>query len=269
VPGFRFAWNALVGVPLLVPSFLYEGVHVDHHRPQLYGTSRDPEYVPFSRRSPLVMLGYVVASALVPIGLVIRFGVLAPLSAIVPPLRRLVAARLSAMVINHEYIRRTPLPDGAVLSEAAACAAVWATAILIVREALPLRVALAWLAVASITSTINAVRTLAAHRYDHDDTSESTMVAQLLDTCTIARQDALGRVAGLIEGTWRALWAPVGLRYHALHHWIPSLPYHSLGRAHRLLAGTLAADSPYAATSEPDIATAVASLVRRASRSHG
>jgi fatty acid desaturase len=252
-------------VPLLVPSFLYEGVHVDHHRPQLYGTSRDPEYVPFSRRSPLVMLGYVVASALVPVGLVIRFGVLAPLSAVVPPLRRLVVTRMSAMVINHEYIRRTPLARGAVVAEAAAAAAIWATAALAGFGYVPLRLVLAWLIVASIASTINAVRTLAAHRYDHDDTTELTMVAQLLDTCTIARQDHAGR----IERGWRALWAPVGLRYHALHHWIPSLPYHSLGRAHRLLAATLAADSPYAGTSEPDIATAVASLVRRASRSHG
>jgi len=27
----------------------------------------------------------------------------------------------------------------------------------------------------------------------------------------------------------------VGLRYHALHHLMPSLPYHSLGEAHRRL----------------------------------
>ena len=36
-----------------------------------------------------------------------------------------------------------------------------------------------------------------------------------------------------------------------------------------VLANTLAAGSPYAATAEPDIVTAVAGLVRRASRSHG
>src|SRR5205807_2763548 len=31
LPAFRTAWNAVVGVPLLLPSFLYEGVHTDHH----------------------------------------------------------------------------------------------------------------------------------------------------------------------------------------------------------------------------------------------
>src|SRR5512146_2150721 len=27
VRGFRFTWNLIVGVPLLIPSFMYEGVH--------------------------------------------------------------------------------------------------------------------------------------------------------------------------------------------------------------------------------------------------
>ncbi len=27
-----------------------------------------------------------------------------------------------------------------------------------------------------------------------------------------------------------ALWAPVGLRYHATHHLFMSMPYHNLGR---------------------------------------
>jgi fatty acid desaturase len=42
-----------------------------------------------------------------------------------------------------------------------------------------------------------------------------------------------------------ALWAPVGLRYHALHHLIPSVPYHNLGAAHRKLASQLATGTTY------------------------
>jgi len=42
-----------------------------------------------------------------------------------------------------------------------------------------------------------------------------------------------------------ALWAPVGLRYHALHHLLPSVPYHNLGAAHRRLTAMVEQDSPY------------------------
>ncbi len=116
VPGFRPAWNAVVGVPLLLPSFLYEGVHTDHHRQHGYGTRADPEYVPFSRRPPSLIAGFAVASLLLPVALAVRFGVLAPLSWVVPPLRRVVVERASALVINHEYVRRAPMDvvDGSV-----------------------------------------------------------------------------------------------------------------------------------------------------------
>ena len=35
----------LIGVPLLVPSFIYEGVHNQHHAKRYYGTVDDPEYL--------------------------------------------------------------------------------------------------------------------------------------------------------------------------------------------------------------------------------
>jgi hypothetical protein len=40
VPGFRLVWNLIVGIPLLVPSFMYEGVHNQHHAKRYYGTAR-------------------------------------------------------------------------------------------------------------------------------------------------------------------------------------------------------------------------------------
>ena len=45
LPGFRTAWNALVGVPMLTPSFMYEGVHTLHHKRTQYGTIEDREYL--------------------------------------------------------------------------------------------------------------------------------------------------------------------------------------------------------------------------------
>jgi fatty acid desaturase len=51
-----------------------------------------------------------------------------------------------------------------------------------------------------------------------------TVTAQYLDSVNVPPPAPLSM-----------LWAPVGLRYHALHHLMPSMPYHSLGEAHRRL----------------------------------
>ena len=52
LPGFRLAWNVLVGIPLLTPSFMYEGVHTLHHARTRYGTAEDPEYLPLGLMKP-------------------------------------------------------------------------------------------------------------------------------------------------------------------------------------------------------------------------
>jgi fatty acid desaturase len=259
VPAFTFVWNTLVGVPLLLPSFLYEGVHTDHHRPNCYGTEADPEYVPFGRRAPALILGSVVVSWLAPVALAFRFGILAPLAWVIPALRRPVFERCSALCINHRYVRRVPLTFAAHVQEAAACAVFWISVALWWTGWLPAGAFLCWLVASGAVSGINAVRTLAAHRYDVD-TGELSMTEQLLDSCTIASGD---RLRARLTDVGRALVAPVGLRYHALHHWIPSLPYHNLGRVHRLLVSTLRADSPYRATIEPGFTPPLRDLVRR------
>src|SRR4051794_11541181 len=46
LPGFETVWNIVFGVPLLLPSFMYMGVHQDHHKLSTYGTDQDPEYMP-------------------------------------------------------------------------------------------------------------------------------------------------------------------------------------------------------------------------------
>ena len=107
------------------------------------------------------------------------------------------------------------------------------------------------------------MRTLAAHRYDRES-GELSMTEQLLDSCTIEPTDrSVGGAANRVADAGRALIAPLGLRYHALHHWIPSLPYHRLGRTHRLLVATLRGDAPYRATIARGLAPALRDLLRR------
>ena len=251
VPAFTFVWNALVGVPLLVPSFTYEGVHTDHHRQRTYGTDADPEYIPFGRRSPVLLATYVLGSLLAPLAFAVRFAILAPLGWAIPPLGRFVTSHCSSLVINHHYIRHTPIGAAGRAQEAAACALCWIAAALWWNGVLPTSALLCYAVVSAAASGVNAGRTLAAHRYNNES-DELSMNEQLLDSCTIP------------ENALRALIAPVGLRYHALHHWIPSLPYHNLGRAHRLLVAALTPDAIYGKTIEPGFWPAIRKLFHRA-----
>ena len=68
LPGFRLAWNIGIGAPLMLPSFLYEGIHAVHHSRVHYGTERDPEYIPLAHMRPwslpLFTLGALVMPAM-------------------------------------------------------------------------------------------------------------------------------------------------------------------------------------------------------------
>jgi fatty acid desaturase len=104
--------------------------------------------------------------------------------------------------------------------------------------------------------TINAVRTLGAHRWLNADGREMTFVEQMVDSVNYSRHPL---TAGL--------WAPVGLRFHALHHIFPTMPYHALATAHRRLLRDLPSDSPYRLTEGESLLTAIRLLWRRADES--
>jgi fatty acid desaturase len=236
VPGFRLVWNMIVGIPLLVPSFMYEGVHNLHHARTRYGTAEDPEYLPLARMKPWTVPFFVVVSALAPIALLFRYAVFAPVSLFIPPLRTLVVERYSGLVINPDFRRRAPegeLRRNWIIQETAA--SIWAIALLtgVLTGFIPLAGFLIALGIASGTIVLNQVRTLVAHLWDNDG-DVLTVTAQFLDSVNVPPPALLP-----------ALWAPVGLRYHAIHHLLPGLPYHALGEAHRRLSAALPRESYY------------------------
>jgi fatty acid desaturase len=236
VSGFRLGWNVMVGVPLMVPSFMYEGVHNLHHARTRYGTIDDPEYLPLALMKPWTLPLFVVVAALAPIALLIRFALLAPLSLVMPPLRRWLVARASGLAINPQFGRRPAegvLRSQWIMQEVAT--SLWAIGLLalVTTGIIPLKGFLIFLAITSGVTVINQVRTLVAHLWENEGEA-MTVTAQYLDSVNVPPPSTLP-----------ALWAPVGLRYHALHHLLPGVPYHALGEAHRRLAAALDADSPY------------------------
>ncbi|MFM9976729.1 MAG: fatty acid desaturase family protein [Sphingomonadaceae bacterium] len=244
LPGFRIAYNLVVGIPLLIPSFMYEGVHNLHHTRVRYGTADDPEYLPLARMKPWSLPLFVIVAALAPVGLLLRYGLLAPLSLVNPSLRAAIVARYSSLQINPAFRRRAPEGDlAAQWRWQEAGASLWAIALLALAAtgAMPLRTFLIVLGVASSVAVLNQVRTLVAHLWENDG-EPMTVTAQYLDSVNVPPPALLP-----------ALWAPVGLRYHALHHLLPSLPYHALGEAHRRLAAALGADSPYHRGNHPGL----------------
>jgi len=234
---FRWAWNLLCGFPLTLPSFMYVGVHTDHHKQQLYGTKRDPEYFPFALakpyRIPLFPLTMVVAPAL----FLLRFLLLAPLSFIVPPLQKPLWVFASHLAAGGTYRRPLPNPKEkrtALIQEFMTFATLTAAATCMAAGILPWKVLVVWYLLAVFILVANSFRSLVAHCDRNPPDHVMSFEEQILDSTNIPGNPIL-----------TPLWAPVGLRYHATHHLFTGIPYHSLGEAHRRLTRKLPKNSAY------------------------
>jgi len=224
VPGFRAVWNLFSGVPLLIPSFFYEGVHLSHHRVNFYGTEGDGEYFPFGRKSRGFLAIFFLGNLLFPMVLIFRHLVLTPLSLVSGSVKTWTWRHFSSLEVNFSYSR--PIPASGVKTtpeEFLAFLLCASSALALYLRLISPHWILVWYTMAALLLSMNALRTLAAHRYRFEGNSKVSSLDQYLDSIDI-------------PGNFlTALWAPVGLRFHATHHLFPGLPYHSLGLAHRRL----------------------------------
>jgi fatty acid desaturase len=233
---FKVVWNLVVGVMTLAPSPFYTRHHRDHHSQRLYGTPEDPEYIVNVVRPGnwLSLLGYATLIAAYPLIVFLRF-LLAPLTFLHPRLREWTLRRASALTMNFRYERRLNAFDRwAITGIEILC---WLRATMI-----PLAVILGlahWTRMPLVYSLglgvliLNQMRQLADHHFESSG-QNLDLPDHIRDSCNYTGRDF-----------WTWLFFPFSIRYHALHHLFPTLPYHNLRAAHYYLVEKLPADSPY------------------------
>ena len=255
VPGFETAWNILFGVPLLLPSFTYLGVHQSHHSLSSYGTREDPEYLPFASSRRLMVLFALESSLVLPLLMMIRFLILAPAGLVWPRLHTWLEVHASSFAMNPHYRR-------VVSAEMASKIRTWEIAILLFWSSMfvlmysgvvPWRALAVWFAAMVIISSLNTVRVLGAHEYDSRGAA-------------LSRNGQLSDSIDTPGGSWTELWAPVGLRYHALHHYFPGIPYHNLPAAYRRIFALAPRHAAYLESTSPSLRRSLQVLYRKAAR---
>jgi fatty acid desaturase len=251
VPGFEVVWSLLIGFPMIVPSLMYVGSHGEHHRRVIFGTDKDPEYQPIAKWSKAKVVSSVVPLLFVPAALILRWGVFGPISYLVPPLRRLMVGYFSTLVINPTYQRR--MPEGRMarrwaLEEAGTALVCWVAALAMWKGVLPLAWFWQWYLMSCCILVLTHVRTLVAHGY-HTEGEPMDLMEQYRDSVNLSG-----------GSLFDALMAPVGLRYHALHHLLPTIPYHALGAVHRDMLSQLPASTPYHVAEHRTLVHALRSL---------
>ncbi len=223
LPGFEAAWNALIGWPLLFPSFFIQS-HPDHHRMASFGTAGDPEYLPFAVAPRKMRAWFLASSALTPVFLLIRAALVVPASWAWPPLRQWLRCHASRMTMNGAYqpaLKAQSLSAWHEASEMMATLFAWGWIICGVLQLLPWQFLMSVLVCMMLANLLNGWRTLHAHAYTSVGAATDFM-GQLQDSTTFKLPVWLGELV-----------APVGQRFHAAHHLFPYLPYHSLAEADR------------------------------------
>lgn len=247
---FSVIWYVVCGIPLLVPKFTYE-FHQDHHASRTYGTVEDGAYVAYTSEPRWRVITLPFTALLGPVVFVVRFLVLAPLSWLTPALRSCVLTRASAWMIDTDFHRKPPpagVPRSWLVQEFACSAYIVAMlALLILGDYSPNRLLEVYVMVALVLF-VNWIRVLAAHRYESGN-ERMMFPEQVLDSIDHPSLPILGE-----------LWAPLGLRFHAVHHFFPNLPHHQLAEARRRLVEAILRDGGYWTTEDRSLTASIRRL---------
>jgi fatty acid desaturase len=164
------------------------------------------------------MVLFVAHSVLLSPLLALRFLVLAPIGLLIPPFHRSLERKASSLTFNPLYSRSMNQRERRALRHSElAILACWSVAIaMLIAAGAPIgRIVIVYASIVAIIAITNSLRTLGAHKY-RSDGEHFDKAGQVADSVDIP------------ESRFAFIWAPVGLRYHALHHYFPAVPYHHL-----------------------------------------
>jgi fatty acid desaturase len=252
LPGFEIAWNFTIGIPLLIPSYLYSD-HLNHHSVKGFATETDVEYFPPGLRGVRGAALLVMASVLLPLIYTVRFLVIAPAAWCSPAVRRWADTRASSLGILGLSRRKPPAAKevfswriqelGCFIYLVSVLCAV-ATGLLSINFVLQVNTVIV------ILLFLHGIRIMVGHRYEVEGSNDR--IEQVLDSFNFTRNRPV-----------TVLMAPLGFHLHALHHLLPKIPYHNMHEAHRRVSAALPASSFYHSVESTSYFRAVARFMMR------
>lgn len=235
LPGFELGWNLLVGIPLLIPSFLYYD-HLNHHSVRGFGTESDIEYFSPKQRGLRGAITLVAVCAILPLLYIARFAFLPPLAWASPKIRHWVDTHASGLGVLG-LSRRPPPTAGELLSwrvqEAACFVYLCIMGLLLLLGVNTLSALMQFYAIMSVLLAFHAIRIMVGHRYESNGEPQDR-IEQVLDSFNFPKYSLV-----------TSILAPLGFHLHGLHHLFPKIPYHNMAEAHRRIAAALPKDSFY------------------------
>ena len=235
LPGFEIGWNLLVGIPLLIPSFLYYD-HLNHHSVRGFGTESDIEYFSPKQRGWRGALTLIAVCAVLPLLYIARFAFLPPLAWVSPKVRHWADTRASGLGVLGLSRRPPPTADELRswrVQEAACFVYLCVMGLLLLLGINTLSALMQFYAIMSVLLLFHAIRIMVGHRYESNGEPQDR-IEQVLDSFNFPKYSLM-----------TSILAPLGFHLHALHHLFPKIPYHNMPEAHRRIAAALPKGSFY------------------------
>ena len=247
-------WNIFTGSLFFLPSPYYL-CHLKHHSSGDYGTVRDPQYPNFVENRPPPMVFFIFISVVPPVFFCIRSLIIAPASILVAKLRPFVIKYLSSFAEPGYAADYRSDEKNQILTYEMLHFLIWlGIGFSIYSGIVGIEWLKTWLVILFGVYALNGFRILGEHKYDYGFSG------------TRLTRDEMFFDSYNYTSIFNELIYTTGLRYHALHHLMPSIPYHNLPKAHKIIQKKFGSDSPYGTVNTKSHVKNVAKLVFRKAR---